>query len=206
MKRVENKIALITGGADGIGKAIATLLAKEGAKVIVADVNQELGVKTAAELGGSFVLLDVSKEDSWKEAMATIKKDFGGLHILVNNAGIIGKVCRILKRHARAVETHSLNQPRQRFFSAAIRDPAHEGKYRVRSYRCCGQELVDREHVVSLRHCRCSRRCRVRVDESRGAQSHEVRCVVLRPARIRYPLQFGAPRLNHDRNVEEHAR
>jgi 3(or 17)beta-hydroxysteroid dehydrogenase len=85
--RVQDKTALITGGADGIGKAIATLLAKEGAQVIIADVNVELGEKTANELGGSFISLDVSQETAWKEAMGII----GRLDILVNNAGIIGR-------------------------------------------------------------------------------------------------------------------
>jgi NAD(P)-dependent dehydrogenase (short-subunit alcohol dehydrogenase family) len=89
--RVENKIALVTGAADGIGKAIATLLSKEGAFVYVADINETLGEATAKEIGGSFVLLDVSKEDSWQSAIDEIKKQKGGLDILVNNAGIIGK-------------------------------------------------------------------------------------------------------------------
>ncbi len=81
----------MTGAADGIGKAIATLLSKEGANVIVADVNETLGRQTAAEIGGSFLMLDVSKEEAWQDAMARIKADFGGLAILVNNAGIMGK-------------------------------------------------------------------------------------------------------------------
>lgn len=89
--RVQGKVALVTGGADGIGKAIATLLVKEGAKVVIADVNEEVGNKTAAELGGVFHKLDVSSEEAWQQVMEAVKKEFGHLNILVNNAGILGK-------------------------------------------------------------------------------------------------------------------
>ncbi|MES2436746.1 MAG: glucose 1-dehydrogenase [Patescibacteria group bacterium] len=89
--RVEGKIALVTGAADGIGKAIATKLAAEGATVIVADINAELGTKTAEELRGVFMSLDVSNEGAWQDAASYITKNYGHLNILVNNAGIIGK-------------------------------------------------------------------------------------------------------------------
>ena len=89
--RVHNKVALVTGAADGIGKAIASLLAKEGAFVFVADINKDLGEITAVEVGGTFVSLDVGKEDSWKMAIDMIVAQKGGLDILVNNAGIMGK-------------------------------------------------------------------------------------------------------------------
>lgn len=88
--RVEGKVALVTGSADGIGKAIAQLLAREGAKVVVSDINEALGQATAAELGGAFVKLDVSDEASWQAAFAAIESAHGRLDILVNNAGIIG--------------------------------------------------------------------------------------------------------------------
>lgn len=89
--RVHDKVALVTGGADGIGKAIAKLLAEQGAKVVIADVNAELGQKTAAEIGGKFHVLDVSTEQGWQAIMEAVKKDYGYLNILVNNAGIMGK-------------------------------------------------------------------------------------------------------------------
>ena len=89
--RVSGKVALITGGADGIGLAIASLLSKEGAKVILADVNDEKGEKEGKILGGTYIHLDVSNEASWVEACAQIKAKFGHLNILVNNAGILGK-------------------------------------------------------------------------------------------------------------------
>lgn len=89
--RVAGKIALVTGGADGIGKAIGSLLAREGATVVVADINETLGQTTAAEFGGLFIKLDVSNESSWQSAIDMVRKQYGALHILVNNAGIMGK-------------------------------------------------------------------------------------------------------------------
>lgn len=89
--RVQNKIALVTGGANGIGKSIAALLANEGAKVFIADINEAVGAATAQEIGAEFILLDVSKEESWQTAMAKIESKHSWLDILVNNAGMLGK-------------------------------------------------------------------------------------------------------------------
>ncbi|OHA58413.1 MAG: short-chain dehydrogenase [Candidatus Vogelbacteria bacterium RIFOXYD1_FULL_44_32] len=89
--RVADKIALVTGGADGIGLAVAKLLAQEGAKVIIADINDAKGVLAAKLVRGTFLHLDVSNEASWQEASNKIKAKFGRLNILVNNAGILGQ-------------------------------------------------------------------------------------------------------------------
>jgi 3(or 17)beta-hydroxysteroid dehydrogenase len=89
--RVEGKVALVTGGADGIGKAIAEVLSREGARVAIADINEALGTETAQEVGGMFIKLDVSDEAAWQAAIASVEKEWGRLDILVNNAGIIGK-------------------------------------------------------------------------------------------------------------------
>ena len=91
-KRVEGKVALITGAAQGIGKAVAMTLAKEGARVVVSDVNDSEGAAVVREIGGSsiFLHLDVQKESEWKSAIDAIVKKFGRLDILVNNAGITG--------------------------------------------------------------------------------------------------------------------
>src|SRR5690554_3629410 len=92
MKLLDNKVALITGGASGIGKAAAELFIKEGAKVVITDINEDLGVQTAKELGENalFVKADsASDQDNKRVVEETIKK-FGALHIAVNNAGIGG--------------------------------------------------------------------------------------------------------------------
>jgi NAD(P)-dependent dehydrogenase (short-subunit alcohol dehydrogenase family) len=89
--RVEGKVALVTGAATGIGKAIAKLLVQEGAKVIIADVDMQTGEATAKEIGALFMKLDVSKEEVWQETIDKIVAVLGSLDILVNNAGIMGK-------------------------------------------------------------------------------------------------------------------
>jgi NAD(P)-dependent dehydrogenase (short-subunit alcohol dehydrogenase family) len=91
--RVTGKVALISGGAGGIGAATAKLLAKEGAAVVIADLLEDEGRATEAfiaESGGKalFVNLDVTSEDSWNKAVQAAVSSFGKLDILVNNAGV----------------------------------------------------------------------------------------------------------------------
>jgi 3(or 17)beta-hydroxysteroid dehydrogenase len=89
MKRVEGKVALITGAASGLGRADALLLAREGAHVVVTDVSEEAGRQVAEEAGGIFVRHDVRSESDWRTAIDTAVKHFGKLDVLVNNAGIV---------------------------------------------------------------------------------------------------------------------
>lgn len=91
-RRLEEKVALITGAAQGIGKETATAFAREGATVIVSDINDSLGASVAKEIEGHciYLHLDVANEDDWKRAISTITERFGKLNILVNNAGITG--------------------------------------------------------------------------------------------------------------------
>jgi 3(or 17)beta-hydroxysteroid dehydrogenase len=90
MGRVSGKVALITGAASGLGAADATVLAAEGASVVLADINEELGRQTAARIPGAlFLRLDVCDEAQWQEVIAQTVARFGGLHVLVNNAGIV---------------------------------------------------------------------------------------------------------------------
>lgn len=90
MGRLSGKVALITGAARGQGAAEALLFADEGARVIVADVLDEQGEEVAQKLGadGAFVHLDVTSESDWAAAVALAKDRFGGLDVLVNNAGV----------------------------------------------------------------------------------------------------------------------
>ncbi|MCO4757132.1 MAG: glucose 1-dehydrogenase [Oceanospirillaceae bacterium] len=88
--RLENKVALVTGGASGIGAAICTRFVKEGATVIVADINRPNGIALARELGeqAMFMELDVQQPQQWQEVIGKILTTYGQLDILVNNAGI----------------------------------------------------------------------------------------------------------------------
>ena len=90
--RLAGKVALITGGASGMGQSEAIIFAKEGAKVVVADVLEAEGRRVADGLGGAgrFVHLDVTSEPAWQKAIEAARKDFGKLDVLVNNAGISG--------------------------------------------------------------------------------------------------------------------
>ena len=85
---IAGKVAVVTGAAAGIGKAIAQRLAKEGAWVVVADVDGDLGRETVAEIGGKAALarVDVSSEEDVRRMVDLAVRKFGGLHILVNNA------------------------------------------------------------------------------------------------------------------------
>jgi NAD(P)-dependent dehydrogenase (short-subunit alcohol dehydrogenase family) len=91
--RFQGRTAIITGSARGIGKAIADRLASEGAKVVIADIDQEKANETARNLGDHAIAypLDVTSEDSWKGVVLAAKNTFGSLDILVNNAGIAGR-------------------------------------------------------------------------------------------------------------------
>jgi NAD(P)-dependent dehydrogenase (short-subunit alcohol dehydrogenase family) len=91
--RLSGKVAVVTGAASGIGRACAQHLADEGASVLVADINEPGGQETVTSInaGGGravFVALDVTSEDSWIDAIAKARDEFGGLHVLLNNAGI----------------------------------------------------------------------------------------------------------------------
>jgi NAD(P)-dependent dehydrogenase (short-subunit alcohol dehydrogenase family) len=96
MGRVTGKKAFVTGGAQGLGQASALMLAKEGALVTVADINEKGAKAVADEINAKYpgqgfaVALDVTSESQWKEALALADKAMGGINVLFNNAGIGG--------------------------------------------------------------------------------------------------------------------
>ena len=87
--RLENKVAIITGAAMGLGAADATLFAKEGAKVILTDVAADNGQELADKIGATFMQQDVTDEERWKEIISDTVNLHGKLDVLVNNAGIV---------------------------------------------------------------------------------------------------------------------
>ncbi|MDP3061930.1 MAG: glucose 1-dehydrogenase [Chloroflexota bacterium] len=91
--RLKGKVALITGGASGIGAESARFMAREGARVAIADVNEKLGEEVVSDIrkaGGEafFLRLDVTKEAEWERAIAAVEARYGVLNVLFNNAGI----------------------------------------------------------------------------------------------------------------------
>lgn len=85
---IKNSVFLVTGGASGLGEATARMAAENGGKVVIADLQADRGEKLAKEIGGRFVKCDVSAEADGKAAVAMALKEFGGLQVLVNCAGI----------------------------------------------------------------------------------------------------------------------
>ena len=92
MGRLEGKTALITGGARGQGAAEAQLFAEEGANVVLTDVLDEDGERTAGIIGGTFLHHDVTSEDEWAAVVARAVELHGGVDVLVNNAGIYAEI------------------------------------------------------------------------------------------------------------------
>lgn len=95
--RLKNKVAVVTGAGQGIGRGYARRLAEEGAKVIIADINAEKGRQVESELQelgltAKFVQVDVSGEDSVREMVETLVSEFGTIDILVNNASIFATI------------------------------------------------------------------------------------------------------------------
>src|SRR4029077_20030377 len=101
MGQVEGKAAIVTGGASGIGAACAATLAREGAKVVVGDLDDTRGqgvVKEIVSAGGEAIYLhhDVSVEESWPGVIETTERCFGRLNVMVANAGI-GILCKAVE-------------------------------------------------------------------------------------------------------------
>ena len=93
MNRVDGKIAIVTGGARGLGAASAHRLAEAGARIVLTDQRAELGEETAQAIiaaGGEAIFAphDAASEDDWSRIVALAKSHFGGIDVLVNNAGI----------------------------------------------------------------------------------------------------------------------
>ncbi len=91
MKRVEGKVCIITGAASGVGREDALLLAREGAKVVLTDLNDEAGRQVAAEIGENalFIHQDIASEADWQNVIKVTLERFGRLDVLINNAAIL---------------------------------------------------------------------------------------------------------------------
>ena len=89
--RLKGKVAIVTGGASGMGRSEATIFAREGARVMVADILQREGEEVAKGIDGArFMKLDVTSEADWQALITATEREFGKVDILVNNAGISG--------------------------------------------------------------------------------------------------------------------
>ena len=131
MDRLAGKAAIVTGGAQGIGRGIAEVFVEEGAAVAILDWNDEVGARTAAELGTSgraiYVQADVSDESSVEKAVARVAAELGKIDVLVNNAAIF-----ILRGIEATVEEW------QRIMAVNIMGPALMAKHAVPHIRRVG--------------------------------------------------------------------
>jgi len=96
--RLQGKVAIVTGASQGMGEAHARVFVREGAKVVMTDVNAERGEQIASELGDDamFIAHDVRSKDDWQKVVEATQQRFGDVTVLVNNAGVIGPVQGLL--------------------------------------------------------------------------------------------------------------
>jgi NADP-dependent 3-hydroxy acid dehydrogenase YdfG len=85
--RLSGKVAIVTGGGSGFGKAISTKYVHEGAKVLIAELSEESGAAVAKELGCESIQADVTKRGDWEKVLKKTVDTYGGVDIVVNNAG-----------------------------------------------------------------------------------------------------------------------
>lgn len=99
MGRLTGKVAIVTGAAQGMGEAHARMFVKEGAKVILTDINAQLGNAIATELGANalFIRHDVSKLEDWQAVVKQGEAKFGTINVLINNAGVLGPIGGIIE-------------------------------------------------------------------------------------------------------------
>jgi len=116
MGRVAGKVALVTGGASGLGRATALILSEQGAKVVITDVQEDAGTRVAAEIGHDvhFLQQDVSREADWQRVMSQIVEDYGKLDI---------------GYFARGLESDTCGEFSRRFSGLQIRGRDNEGNH-----------------------------------------------------------------------------
>jgi NAD(P)-dependent dehydrogenase (short-subunit alcohol dehydrogenase family) len=207
MKRLKNKIALITGATGGIGSATAKKMAKEGATVIVTDLCPKQGKELIQELGNNSVYfdLDVSDEKAWQEITQKIKDQFGKIDILFNNAGVIGmseKCGPQDPEHASLESWHSVHRINL--------DGVFLGcKYGIQLMKQNGGSIINmssRSGLVGIPHAAAyaSSKAAIRNHTKSVAlwcaqQDYNIRCNSIHPAAILTPL--WCPLLGKDREA-----
>ena len=161
----EQRVALVTGAARGIGAAIAARLAHDGACVAVCDVDEAAATEHAKRIGRAFALrLDVTDPESARQAVEAVLEREGRLDVLVNNAGIAGMSAPVAEYPAGRVAAHPVHRPGRRLLLLQGSAAAHA---RTR-------QRTDRQYRVDLGQGRQSEHVRVFVGQSRRDRLHQV--------------------------------
>jgi NAD(P)-dependent dehydrogenase (short-subunit alcohol dehydrogenase family) len=193
MSELDGRTALISGAGRGIGAATALRLAKEGARVIVSDILEDVGQRTTREIKATgakavFVRLDVTKEVDWNAACETAKAQFGELDILVNNAGVV---------LPRSMEETTLDEwRRQQSVNVEGGVSRHTHLHAIAESR--GQPLAWRrghcQRFVSCRTDGLAPRARLQCDERCGEPVYQVNGPRVWPEALSDSRQLGASR------------
>ena len=174
-RRLEGRVAMITGGASGIGAASARLFAEHGAGVAIADVNDNLGRQVADEIsaaGGSALYrhLDTSSEEEWREVMAAVLERFGRLDIMLNAAGVSGRGAD----GATSRPIADLDLDNWDHVMAVNATGVFLGtKHAIEPMLAAGR-WFHHQHLVHLRDRRLDQQCRLSRIEGSGAHVHQV--------------------------------
>lgn len=210
MSRLLQKIALITGAARGIGAAIAAEFIKQGATVIVTDIDDALGIQLVTSLGGnaSYLHLDVREEQQWQTVTAQILNIYGRLDVMVNNAGITG-----FEQGFRQHDPEHASLDDWRAVHHTNLDGCFLGcKYAIRSMRAQGSGAIinmsSRSGLVGIPGAAAyaSSKAAIRNHTKSVAlycaeQGLAIRCNSIHPAAILTPM--WEPMLGHDAQREE---
>ena len=137
--RIADRVAIITGGGSGIGKATAELFAKEGAKVVIGDLPASAGDQVAKSIDGMFVATDVREATAVEKLVRAACDKFGGLDIMFNNAGI-GVVSPLLETSEELYAEHASCGLGRCLLGSQVRrtgdGPAETRRYREYGVRC----------------------------------------------------------------------
>ena len=196
MSQLRDKIAVVTGGAKGLGAAIASLFIREGAQVVLTDIDAASGEETARALGerAHFERHDVRLESDWERIIGTTVARFGRLDILVNNAGVI---------EIGNIETQTAEQ--WRFVNSVIADGTFFGcKHAVRAMKATGGgSIVNVASIASIQGepyvaAYCAAKGSVEsltrsVAVHCAQMRYNIRCNSIHPAKIETPLTADIP-------------
>ena len=200
MGRVTGKVAIVTGGSAGLGRADAIALHGEGARVLVTDVNEADGSKLADELNGQrpdsafFMRQDVRDETRWQEVIAAAVERFGGLHVLVNNAGIV----RMATPEACTLDDF-------RFQNAVMNEGVFLGcKYAIPAIKASGGgSIINMSSVAS--HLGLPGLFRVQRGQGRRARNDQGDRRALPDEQVQHPLQLDpCGRHRHGDGARQH--